>query len=442
MLISLAIDFRRADLTTRERFHLTDEGVAALYAEPRPGLVHELLLVSTCNRLELYGWAPASSPQDTVAALTALGRHWMGDDSRADELIETAVHRCGEAAARHLLRVASGLESQVLGDAQILGQVKAAYRRAAQAGALGAGLHRLCDTALRTGKRVQAETGLTGGRNSVGAEAAHLAHRKLGNLATRRCVIVGCGKTGRSAARQLVKLGAVDVVLINRTMGRAQQLASEVWGRAAPFSALHRELAVADLAIVATSADVPPVRAGSLRFCRDMAGTANRELLLVDLSMPRNIEPEVVGLHGVTLVDLDTLHVPVAQAEAARRAAVPAAERIVTEELAAFTAWVDAGLAREAIRPLREALGELCRREVAFAAGDDALAERTAERIVAKLLARPMTRLRTASERGEPVEDYVAVLQVLFGGEAAASRRGARGGVEVPLDARLFAEAE
>jgi glutamyl-tRNA reductase len=414
MLISLAIDYRRADLKTRERFFLTDAGVAQLYAEPRPPALRELLLLSTCNRIEIYAWASISSPAEVMAALLVLARHWMGDDARAEELVAAAVQRCGEEAARHLLRVSSGLESLVLGDAQILGQVRAAYRRAAEAGTLGAGLHRLCETALRTGKRVQHDTGLMGGRNSVGAEAAHVSHRRLGNLAPKRCVVIGCGKTGTRAARQLVKLGAVDVVLINRSPQRAQQLASEVWGRAAPFGSLHRELANADIGIVATSADVPPVRAASLKFCREMAGTSRKELLLIDLSMPRNIEGEVVGLAGVSLIDLDTLQQPVAAAEAARRAAVPGAEQIAAEELAGFMAWVNAGAAREAIRPLREALGELCRREVAYASHDDELAERTAERIVAKLLARPMEALRHASARGEPVENYAAALQSLF----------------------------
>jgi glutamyl-tRNA reductase len=433
VLISLAIDFRRADLKTRERFFLTDQGVAQLYAEPRPAAVQELLLLSTCNRIELYGWASVRSPAEVLDALGQLARHWMGEDSRADELVATAEQRCGEEAARHLLRVAGGLESLVLGDAQILGQVKAAYRRADEAGALGAGLHRLCDTALRTGKRVQHETGLIGGRNSVGAEAAILTHRRLGNLASKRVVIVGCGKTGTRAARQLVKLGAVDVVLINRSPHRAQQLAAEVWGRAAPFGSLHREIANADVAIVATGADVPPVRAASLKFCREMAGTSSRELLLVDLSMPRNIESEVVGLEGVSLVDLDTLQPPVAAAEAARLAAVPGAERVVTEELAEFMRWVNASAAREAIRPLREVLGELCRREVAFAAGDE-VAERTADRIVAKLLARPMETLRLATARGERVDGYAEALQVLFAPQPAR--------VEGHATARAAAEAE
>lgn len=413
MLISLAMDFHRSDLRTRERFHLSDERVGALYAEPRDGVVRELALVSTCNRIELYGSSVAREPREVVGALSALARRWMQEDARADELISLATHRAGLDAAEHLLRVSCGLESQVLGDAQILGQVRTAYRRAADAGAVGPWLHRLFDTALRTGKRVQSETSLIGGRNSVGAEAAHLTARRLGALARRRCVVIGCGKTGMRAARQLVKLGAVDVVLINRSPQKAQQLAAELWGRAAPFSALHRELAAADVGIVATSADVPPVRAASLRFCREMAGTMDKELLLIDLSMPRNIEPDVVGLDGVSLVDLDTLEPPVHAAENLRRAAVPAAETIVERELVDFSTWVAEAAAREAIGPLRDALAELCRREVAFAANPE-VAQRAADRIVAKLLARPMTVLRDAAAHGEPLDRYTDALHRLF----------------------------
>jgi len=414
VLISLAVDFRGADIGTRERFHLADDRVVQLYAEPRDAVIREFALVSTCNRIELYGvTAPGAEHAAVVQALSALAGRWMGGDEHADELIEVATHRSGALAAEHLMRVAAGLESMILGDNQILGQVRCAYRRAAAAGATGPVLHRLFDAAMRVGKRIQHETSLVGGRSSVGAEAAHLSLRQLGPLARRRCVVIGCGKTGVRAARQLVKLGAVDVVLINRSPAKAQELATDLWGRAAPFSALHRELAVADVGIVATSADLPPVRAASLKFCREMAQTTGRELLLIDISMPRNIDPDVVGLDGVSLVDLDTLAPPVQAAVSVREAAVPQAEGIVQEEALDFAVWLDEAAARDAIGPLREMLGELCRREVAFAAGDD-IAARTADRIVAKLLAQPMTAIRVAHRRGESLEQYTEALRRLF----------------------------
>jgi glutamyl-tRNA reductase len=417
MLISIALDFRRATLKTRERFHLSDERIERLIAAPRNELIREVALVSTCNRLELYAWTGARDSGEEAAGFSELSDRWAdGDMSRARELDELVLRRSGEDAARHLMRVASGLESMVLGDVQIIGQVRRAYRQATATGAVGTGLHRLFSVALRAAKRVQHETGLIGGRHSVGTEAAALAARRHGPLMKRRCVVVGCGKTGERAARHLVKLGAVDLVLINRSPERAEQLARDLWGRAAPWARLHRELARADVVIVATSADQPPVRASSLRFCREMAGTSDHQLLVLDLSVPRNVEHEVAGLPGLTLVDLDSLHPPLAQAEALRQAAVPHAETIVEHELTELMAWIRAEAAREALRPLREALNDVCRRELAYAgAKNGADLDHTAARIVAKLMARPMTILREHTERGESVDRVTATLRELFG---------------------------
>jgi glutamyl-tRNA reductase len=432
MLISLALDYRRADIATRERFHLSAERTSALYDAPRRDGVRELLMISTCNRIELYGWAHALDAESVVHALSDLARRWMGDDPKVDELLAAATHRNGLDAAEHLLRVTTGLESQVLGDAQIMGQVKRSYQEATAAGAIGPALHRLLALALHTAKRVKHETGLLSGRHSIGAEAAGLAGRRLGNLGAMRCVIVGCGKTGQRAARQLVKLGAADIVCINRSPERSHALAAELWGRAAPWDALHRELAQADLAIVATGAPTPPVRRASLELNRRVAGRDTRDLMLMDLSMPRNIEPEVVGLTGVTLVDLDTIQTPVHAAEAARRDAVPEAERIVAEELRGWRDWVGEAPARAAIRPLAEALAEVCRREVAWVAGEDA-ADRAADRIVAKLMARPMEALRASEARGGEGEavELAQALQALF--EERPARREQQRGLQALL---------
>lgn len=411
MPVSLVLDFRAADLRTRERFHLGDDRAAALYAGPRPS--PELVVVTTCNRVEMYGVAEARTPDAAGRAAAGLARLWTGGAERASrDLLRAAAVRSGPDAVRHLLRVASGLESQVLGDAQILGQVRRAYRAAADAGAAGAVLHRLFETALRTGKRVAAETGLAAARSSVGTEAAVVAARRLGSLAGRRCVVVGCGKTGEQAARRLAKLGAGEVVVVNRSPERAHALAAEVGGRAAPWETLHQELARADVGVAATGAEVPPVRAASLAHCRRAAG-AEAPLLLLDIAMPRNVEPEAAGLAGVSLLDLDALRVPLATAEETRRAAVPAAERIVDDEAARFAAWHRETAARRAVEPLRAALAEVCRRELAHAAAP-ASAARAAERIVAKLLARPMSALRAATARGGEVDEAEALLRALF----------------------------
>jgi len=425
MLISIAVDYRHANVETRERFHLSEARIARLHARGMHHEVRELVCVSTCNRSEIYAWTASNDPATPAAfdhAVTAIARAWMGSKSEARALLAIAKRRAGLDVARRSLRIAAGLESQVMGDGQILGQLRESYRVAAAAGSAGSVLHRLFDTALRTGKRVQNETAFAAGRRSVGAEAAAVAHARFGQLAHARVVVIGCGKTGQSVARQMQKLGARDLVLINRSTKRAEALAVEVGGRAAPYEAMHVEVAMADVAIAATAATEPVVMYGPLRTARENCGTATYPLLLMDLAMPRNIDPALAGVPGVTLADLDALHLPVLAAEEARRNAAPSAEAIVEAELEDFVEWVAAAAAREAIRPLAQALTEICRRELTFAAGDQVAAHAT-DRIVAKLLARPMTKLRTAIAHGEALHAFTMTLDSLFAGPPVDSPR-------------------
>ncbi|MCU0618381.1 MAG: glutamyl-tRNA reductase [Gemmatimonadaceae bacterium] len=420
MLICLAVDYRKADVATRERFHLAEQRMGEMYHRLMGGGVSELALVSTCNRTELYAWTEASGQDALERAVEHLASVWMPDPIERASLLTTLTLRIGDEVGRHLMRLAGGLESQILGDGQILGQVRSAYRTACEMDTVGPMLHRLFEIALRTGRRIQHETALSTGRNSVGAEAASVALRRFGSLEHARCVVVGCGKTGTRAARQLHKLGATDIVLINRTPQRAEELARSLKGRVAPIETLHAEAAMADVVIVATGAATYTVDATTLATARENVGTADAPLLLMDLALPRNVDPRSSAVTGITLVDLDSLHPPIVAAETARRSAVPSAERIVEAEMRWLRHWLATGAARLAIRSLHDALVDLCRREVAFVAGDG-VAERTAQRIAAKLLARPMHVMSDAIARGENVDDLAEHLDQLF---AAPPRRG------------------
>ena len=281
MLISIAIDFRHADAATRERFHLSEERLTQLYRTARTEVITESALISTCNRTELYAWVDSDDPQVIERSVQVLARRWMRTRSEGDVLLTTATRRLGRDAAEHVVRIASGLESQVLGDGQILGQLKAAYKRASRGQAADPVLHRLFETALRAGKRVQTETSLTAGRNSVGAEAAITASQRFGNLENARCVIIGAGKTGARAAKQLHKLGARDIVVVNRTYENAASLAGMVGGRAAGWEAIHVEAAMADVVIVATGSEVPVVEAASLHRAREACAATGYALLMM-----------------------------------------------------------------------------------------------------------------------------------------------------------------
>lgn len=433
MLISIAIDFRHADVATRERFFLSEERLTQLYRTARSEVITESALIATCNRTELYAWVDSDDAAVVERSVQTLARRWMRTRADGQELLQTATRRVGIEAASHVVRIASGLESQVLGDGQILGQLKAAYKRASRGDAAGPVLHRLFETALRAGKRVQTETSMTAGRNSVGAEAALTAAQRFGNLQNARCLVVGAGKTGARATKQLHKLGARDVVIINRSPEKAQELAGMVGGRAAPWDTIHVEAAMADVVIVATGSEVPVITAANLRRAREACASTGYALLLMDLSMPRNIDPAVTEDAAVTLVDLDTLHQPVLDAEVMRRDAVPHAEAICAEETDAFMDWLATMPARDAIRPLREALEDVARREVAFHAKDATVAEKAASRIVAKLLAGPMAALRRSLQRGEALDAQAMMLLEMFAPPAGESHRSTRVTAERPV---------
>jgi len=202
-----------------------------------------------------------------------------------------------------------------------------------------------------------------------------------------------------------------------------------VGGRAAAFDARHVEAAMADIVVVATGSEVPVVEAAALERARAVCATTGYALLLLDLGVPRNIDPRIAELDGATLIDLDTLHQPLLTAETMRRDAVPAAERICEEEITAYMEWLGTMPARQAIQPLREALEDVARREVAFHAKDAAVAERAASRIVAKLLAGPMAALRRSLQRGEPLDAQAMMLLEMFApmtpGAAASPVRSA-----------------
>ncbi len=418
MLVSLGLDFNRADVGTRESFHLTDSEVEGAYVRKTECHgVREFLVINTCNRVELYGWLEAS-PRSLRSPHRYLALRYFGSDVEAERFLAVATHRLGRGAVEHLFRVASGLESQILGDIHIQGQVRRAYRLTVETGTLGPHLHRLLDMALRTGKAVKRETELMSGRSSVGSEAAALAARRLGGLEGKRCAVVGCGKIGAHTTQSLLKLGA-DVVLLNRTAGRAEQLAASVGGRVGDWDRLHAEVAASEVAIVATGSRTPVILLDNLLRERS---AGDPHLLLIDVGMPRNVEPAIAGFPDTTLVDLDQLHPDAALVARSRVDAVPKAQDMVSAHIDEYMAWQTSQGAKEALRPLREALHEICMREIRYATeqgGSENDLERAAGRIVSKLLARPMTVLR-GTERDQDVEVVHGALRLIFENERRA----------------------
>jgi len=313
MLVSLGLDFRRARLEVRERFLLEQEDGPRIFAALEQRGVEELVLTRTCNRVEAYCWWPQPDDAQHESQGRALARHiahaWVGGDAAQTELLlANARLRRATEAARHLLRVAAGLESQILGDMHILGQLRRTFADATDARSLGTHLHRLFETALRVGKQVERETHLMATRNGVGSEAARRAAGWWSGLAGRRCVVIGCGKSGTHAARCLHEQGA-ELTVLNRTLHRAEKLARDLGGvRAAGLDALSGALSGAEVVVVATGAAQPVLTASQLTRAREGQRPEDAALLVIDVSVPRNVQPTVGAMAGVELVDLDTLH--------------------------------------------------------------------------------------------------------------------------------------
>jgi len=411
----LGIDFRTARVEVRERWTLNDAALASLQ-EAASHLVEELVVVRTCNRTELVTWS-----RDPAAESAGLARAWahaVGEDP--DEATPPLQLLQGFAGVRHLLRVAGGLESQILGDIHILGQVRRGYRDAQAAGTVGTHLHRLFDTAIRAGKRVRRETRLMSGHRSVGSEAARHLLERLPAGSPRRIIVLGAGKIGSHAARALAATDGVEVVLLNRTPQRAEDLAREWGGDSGGLDDLPRFLPDAGGVLVATGAP------GAWVDHRILASRAPARVLpVVDLSMPRNVSPEVALLPGISLTGLDDVHPETAAIEEARQDAIPQAECIVEEEASDFHDWVSAAEARDALRPLQEWVVEICRREVRFVAeGDRDLADRAARRIAARVLSRPMMAMRSMRSSGTVSDEDQAslsrALQHLFSDVSAS----------------------
>jgi len=254
-------------------------------------------------------------------------------------------------------------------------------------------------------------------RHGVGSEVARVAAEHRGGLEGRRCVVVGCGKSGTHAARCLVERGARELVVVNRTLARAEKLAGELAAaRAEDLSALPGLLATADVVVVATGAREPVItRAAAEKALSDPpAGREGGPLLIIDVASPRNVEPSAGELEGIELVDLDTLHPEGAEVERSRAAAIPEAEALVEDGVREFIAWQDLYAAGHVLGPLREVLSEVARREICHLAGDSPLTERTIDRIVAGVMAHPMTALRAERERAQLVETAAHAVERLF----------------------------
>lgn len=339
-LFCIGVSHHTAKVETREQYAAPFDAAAFR----RETGCTEVLVLATCNRVEVYATAPAAVP-------TAQVIRWLTDTPPAAESAAFYRHEAA-GCAHHLFRVASGLDSMVLGETEILGQTKKAYEQARATGAAGPCLHRLFQRAFRAAKQVRTKTEITRGAVSVGSVAVELAVKIFGELRGRKVLVLGAGETSERTARALVSRGVTDLRVSNRSPERASALAAAVGGRAVPFAEWPGECASVDVLISSTSAEEPLLTPEMLTPI--LRERLDRPLFIIDIAVPRDVAPEVNELAGVYLYDIDSLQSLAEQSLNLRRQQIAAGEAIIAEHVAGFSEWLDAAGERPERAPALE----------------------------------------------------------------------------------------
>jgi glutamyl-tRNA reductase len=439
MIVVVGLSHRTAPVDVREKLAAGADALPAVLARlAARNELAEVLFLSTCNRVEVFALTPPASGEEGIeAGLRAireeLARH--GGARSGDDLASYLYDKRGDEAVEHVFRVAASLDSMVLGEPQILGQVKEAYEAALAAGALKGTLARCITRAFAVAKRVRTETAIGAGTVSISSVAVDLAGRIFGGLADHAVLLLGAGEMAEAAARSLGQ-GARALRICNRSFDRAAALARDLHAAAVPWGGLDSELVVADVVVTSIASTTCVVTREMVR--RAMKLRKGRTLFFIDIAVPRNVEPSVHGIDNVYVFNVDDLEQEVARGLQARHAERGAANRIVAEELARFLAWtrglevqptVVAMRAKARAVFLSELERSLAGRLKHLAEGDRAALKQMVDSAVGKLLHAPTTRLKERAADGEDARELAAAMRFLFDlqelGGAAVQLEGA-----------------
>ena len=430
-LLLVGISHQTAPVELRERLDFEARGLdRALRALALRGSTREAAVLSTCNRAELY--AACDHPADTRRDVL----DFIGDFHRVAraEFDPHVYEKTDLDAARHLFRVAAGLDSLVVGEPQILGQVKDAHALAAEHQSTGPLLNRLFHTSFAVGKRVRSETALGAGAVSVSFAAMSLARKIFGDLTGRTVLVVGAGEMGKLTARHMKAQGVHHVTIISRTMSHAARVADAIGGaNAAPWDDMDVALRASDIVITATGAASPILTKAHVEGI--MRGRRNRPLFLIDIALPRDVEAAAGELEQVFLYNIDDLQATVRENLARRATEVEHAEAIVGEEVTKFDAWLKARGAIPTVVALRQHFEHIRKSELArldpklsgLPPDGRARVDEVTRLIVEKLLLAPTEQLKSLGD-AEAVNAYTEAITRLFGlsarpdEEAAATR--------------------
>ncbi len=346
-LFCIGVSHHTANVAMREQFagNATAESIA------RDAGCAEALLLTTCNRVEVYGVSNKGISTDEIARCL-ISKTNRDRDNHTPPFYRYEDNEC----VQHLFRVASGLDSMVVGESEIFGQAKKAYESARTSGAVGPYLHRLFQRAFRVAKQVRTHTDVTRGAVSVGSVAVELAQRIFGKLNKCKVLVLGAGETSERTARALVSRGVIDLRVSNRSLVRARELAQAVGGREVPFEEWAAQCREIDILLTSTASETPLLTSGILAPM--LWQRLDRPLFIIDIAVPRDVDPSVNELEGVYLYDIDSIRSVAEQSLELRRQHVAAAEAIITDHVIEFVDSISRRLNPAAQAPERSSLGE------------------------------------------------------------------------------------
>jgi glutamyl-tRNA reductase len=416
-IVLVGLNHRTAPVEVRERVSFTAEQSRKAAEELRSrGILQETLVLSTCNRSEIYGVPPETSHECAPGLSSFLSEF---HSVRPDVLGVSLYHHYDREAVQHLFRVAAGLDSMLLGEAEILGQVREAYRYAHEYGATGPVLNRLFQGALEVGKRVRSETELGTRPMSVASAGVKLAERIFGKMNERSALVLGAGTISEQVVNQLRDRGIARLFIMNRSRERADELAVRVGGKVVEWGEWETALTASDVVVASVASEEPVLRREILQAA--MSARGNRALFLMDLGMPRNVEASAAELYNAYVYNIDDLTEIVEQNRHARESEIPKADAIVDEHVGKFLSWqasvelvglVDALRAR-----LREERAAFIRARMDsmnhLSAGERERMESMMDELLEKLLLEPAERLRGEKELRRKIQN-VEALRDLF----------------------------
>jgi glutamyl-tRNA reductase len=412
-LTAVSINHRTANVEAREKIFYSSEEIRGI-SEKIKETSRESLIVSTCNRTELYLLPSANSQTHTdLYHFIRAGKNLVDGEVQAEyETFE------GFEAIRHLFSVACGIDSLMLGDIQILGQVKEAYNTGVELGMVGTIMHHASQAALRAGKRAKSETKIAEGAVSVSYAAVELAEKIFGNLRGKTAMLVGAGETAELAAKDLKPKEIGQLYIANRTIERAQNLVAGIgMGEAIPLEDINQKLIHCDIVITS-------VGGSEYILTREMVANAmkrreDKALLIIDIGVPRNVEPTVRKIPNVFLNDIDSLNLIVTKNMEMRRSEIPAVRKIVDEELNDFIKWYNSLEVGPTIKKLRDKIEQIRVEEIKryknkINGQESEIVDEVTRSLVNKILHEPLTNLKS-SENGISIVDRVKLLKALFG---------------------------